>query len=169
MGGLQYFVGKLHGVAGSLALILHIASNPKDDFFNRVDVSVIEKAQRVVVDFLIPHAFEFYRTAEATTNGDRLRQLASYLLTSGENRFTPSDFTRNVASMRGLSLREVNERVSVLVAAEWLFPDMRRLDNRSWRLNGYVTEQFAERRRLEDEQKAEIARLMGSPRKETKL
>ena len=58
--------------------------------------------------------------------------------------------------MRNLSLREVNERY--LVAAEWLDPDMRGLDNRSWKLNKYVTEQFAERRRLEEEQKQQIAR-----------
>ena len=86
-------------------------------------------------------------------------------MTSGEKRFTSSDFTRNVALMRGLTVREVNERVSVMVAGEWLDPDTRGLDNRSWKLNGHVAEQFAERRRLEEEQKATLAKLMGSPRR----
>ena len=165
--GFDTFVGKLAGVAGTLALILTVADDPSAESWGFAGVSpaTIEKVQSIIVDFLVPHAFEFYRTAEASTNGDRLRQVASYVLTSGETRFTPSDFTRNVASMRNLSLREVNERVSPLVAAEWLDPDMRGLDNRSWKLNKYVTEQFAERRRLEEEQKQQIARLMGSPRR----
>jgi uncharacterized protein DUF3987/bifunctional DNA primase/polymerase-like protein/primase-like protein len=165
--GFDTFIGKLHGVAGTLALILHIVADPKVDFFGtgHVPASCIEDAERIVVNFLIPHAREFYQTHESATNGDRIRQLASYILTSGETRFTASDFTRNVASMRGLSLREVNERVSTMVAGDWLDPDVRGLDARSWKLNGHIAEQFAERRRLEEEQKPTIARLMGSPRK----
>jgi hypothetical protein len=165
--GFDTFIGKLHGVAGALALILHITADPKANFFGdgRVPISIIENVERIVLDFLIPHAREFYQTHESTTNGDRIRQLASYILTSGETRFTSSDFTRNVASMRGMNLREVNERISVMVAGEWLDPETQGLNCRSWKLNGHVVEQFAERRRLEDEQKATLARLMGSPRK----
>jgi hypothetical protein len=165
--GFDTFVGKLHGVAGSLALILHIAADPTVEFFGSggIPASIVENVERIVLDFLIPHAREFYQTHESTTDGDRVRQLASYILTSGEKRFTSSDFTRNVASMRGFNLREVNERISVLVAGEWLDPDVPGLNNRSWKLNGHVAQQFAERRRLEEEQKATLARLMGSPRK----
>ena len=166
-GGFDTFVGKLAGVAGTLALILTVADDPtgKNWGFGGVSAATIEKVRRIVIDFLIPHAYEFYRSNEAATDGDRLRQLASYVLTSGETRFTASDFTSNVASMRGLKLRDVNERVSVLVAADWLDPEIRGLDNRSWKLNEYVIQQFEKRRQLEEEQKQKIAALMGSPRK----
>jgi hypothetical protein len=160
--GFGSFIGKLPEAAGALTIILHSIENK----FNVVDESTIEKVRRIVVNFLIPHAMEFYRTSEATTDGDRLQQLASYILTSGNKRFVASDFTSNVASMRGLGLKEVNERVSPLVAAGWLCPeDYRAPILHAWVLGKDVAAQFAERKKLEEERKAAIARLMGSPRK----
>ena len=50
------------------------------------------------VDFILPHAFEFYRAGEA--EGDRLRRLASWILTSGQQRVLASDLARNIADFR---------------------------------------------------------------------
>jgi hypothetical protein len=166
--GFDSFIGKLPLAAGALALILYVVDNPSDQIiaFGAINESTIEKVQRIVIDFLIPHAREFYRTNEAATDGDRIQQLASYILTCGKQRVVASDLTSNVASMRGLGLREVNERVSPLVAAGWLAPDDYRAPIvHGWSVDNNVAGQFAERKRREEERKAAVARLMGSPRK----
>src|SRR5262249_12312836 len=68
--GFQGFVGKLHGVAGSLALILHLAHDPQLGVTAPVETRTVENARRLVLDFIIPHAYEFY-SGTSTTNGDR--------------------------------------------------------------------------------------------------
>jgi hypothetical protein len=164
--GFQAFVGKLPGVAGSLALILHLASDPSAGARRQVEQATVEGVKRLVNEFILPHAFEFYRSAESTTNGDRLKKLASWILTSGERRFVASDLTSNVADFRGLTLFEVQQRVSPLEAAGWIEPNEAGPTNRSWHVNPAVFEQFADRASQEEVRKAELARLMGAPRRQ---
>src|SRR5438034_116576 len=83
------------GYAGSIALILHMAADPQEGAERPVELGTVEAVRRVVVDFLLPHAFEFYRTGESITDGDRLQRLASYVLTSGKERLTARDLMRN--------------------------------------------------------------------------
>jgi hypothetical protein len=163
--GFQAFVGKLPGLAGSLALILHMAADPDGGASQPVEQATVENARRLIVDFILPHAFEFYRTAESLTNGDRLKKLASYILTSGKTRIVASDLTTNVADCRGLTLFEVNDRVSPLVAAGWLEPAATTPICRAWRVFPAVAVQFAERCQIERQRKTELAALMNSPRK----
>ena len=72
---------------------------------------------------------------------------------------------RNVASLRGLSVEEINKRVSPLVAGGWLTPETVGPFNRAWAVSEKVFEQFEQRARLEAERKAKLAALMKSPRK----
>ena len=166
--GFQSFVGKLNGLAGSLALILHMAHDPQYGAAQAVDEQTIENVRRLILDFVVPHAYEFYRTSEMVTDGDRLRSIASWILTSGQTRILPSDLTSNVAGCRGLSLKEVNERISPLVAAGWLQPTDSTPVCRSWDVAPQVHSQLAERAKQEEARKAVLADLMGSPRKSGK-
>lgn len=154
--GLQTFAGKLHGLAGSLALILHMAREPRLGATLPVDAHTVENTRRVVEDFILPHAFEFYRTDETASPGERLRHLASWILTSGATRLLASDLTRNVRAFRGLSLFEVNQRVSPLVAAGWLEPADRTPVCRSWTVSPQIHAQHAERAKIEKARKSRL-------------
>src|SRR5215471_4681903 len=112
----QAFIGKLAGYVGSLAIVLHLSEFPNDRF---IAGKVAKNVDRLVREFLIPHAHEFYGVGET---GDQLKRLASYVLTCGKDRILSSDITTNVRDLRGLSLFQVRERVSVLVAGGWLDP-----------------------------------------------
>jgi Protein of unknown function (DUF3987) len=68
--GFSSFVGKLHGLTGSLALVLHLAHDPKCGATCPVNEQTIENVRRLTLDFILPHAFEFYRRA-GPTEGDR--------------------------------------------------------------------------------------------------
>src|SRR5829696_1291468 len=107
--GFQAFLGKLAGLAGSLALILHMMTEP--DHRRPVPREVVENTRRLVIDFILPHAFEFYRSADTVTDGDRIQRLASWILTSGKSRIVASDLASNIRDLRGLSVSDLNKRV----------------------------------------------------------
>jgi Protein of unknown function (DUF3987) len=164
--GFQAFVGKLTGLSGALAIILHMAADPQANVARDIDATTVSHVRDIVLNFILPHAFEFYRTAESTTNSDRLKPLASWILTCNQTTMiTSRDVTRNVACLRGLSLFDLNKHISPLVAAGWLDPINLTPVNKAWRINPSVAHQFARRREIEDKRKAEVAQLMGSPRK----
>ena len=112
---------------------------------------------RLVREFLIPHGYEFYTLGET---GDQIKRLASYVLTCGKDRILASDLTTNVRDLRGLSLFQVRERVSVLVAGGWLAP----IDNtptcRAWKVNPAVKLKFAKQAQKEEERKRNILEML---------
>jgi hypothetical protein len=163
--GFQGFIGKLPGIAGSLSLILHLAEDPPEQRLHPVSRRVAENVKRLVIEFIIPHAVEFYRTAEITTDGDRLRRIASWIVTSGKSRITARDLTHNVRDMRGVGLRDVQLRVSPLVASGWLVPVTPGVENRAWDVLPAVKAQFQARAEEEERRKVILAELMGAFRK----
>ena len=163
--GFQSFAGKLPGMAGSIALILHMAANPGQGGTVRVERGTIEAVREIVVDFILPHAFEFYRSTETQTDGDRLKRLASWILTSGKDRIVPSDLASYVSGFRGLGLSEVAQRLSPLVATGWLAPEGNDPIARAWRVEPAVRAQMAEQQQIEEARKAAMATLMRSPRR----
>jgi Protein of unknown function (DUF3987) len=165
--GFQSFVGKLHGLTGSLALILHLAHDPHNAAAEPVDEYTVDNVRKLVLEFILPHAFEFYRGAGDVTDGDRLRVLASWVLTSGKQRFVASDFTTNVWDCRGLTLPQVNERVSPLVAAGWLEPADNTPVCRSWKITGQVHIALAEQAKREAARKAALAAMFASLKRQT--
>ncbi len=163
--GFQSFIGKLDGISGSLALILHMAADPKAGICNQVSEKTARNVHRLVTDFIIPHAHVFYRTGESDTNGERLRKLASWILTNDKDRFVASDLAANVRDFRGLTLQEVNERVSPLVAADWIKPSDKGPLHKAWNVNPTVFKQFEAQAKKEEAEKTALAKLMNSPRK----
>ena len=167
--GFSNFIGKLPGLSGSLALILHMAADPKAGIGKQVSENTAKDVHHLVMDFIIPHAYVFYRSAESDINGDRIRKLASWIITTNMERFVASDLTVNVRDFRGLTLQEVNERVSPLVAANWIKPEDNGPLHKAWEVNQAIYEQFEERAKQEEAEKAALAKLMNSPKKGRKV
>jgi hypothetical protein len=158
--GFQTFVGKLPGYAGRLALILHMAADPERGQTYAISETTVESVRRLVLDFVVPHAHEFYRTAESTTDSDRLRKLASWILTSGKKRIVASDLTTNIRDLRGLTVFDLNRRVSPLVAGGWLEPIEPGPICRAWTVNPAVQDLFQKRRQQENDRKAQLGQIM---------
>ena len=163
--GFQSFVGKLQGLSGSLTILLHMIGDPKRAAYQEVTAATVEKAHAVARDFILPHALEFYRTSEATTNGDRLQRICSYVLTSGKTRIVASDFASNVATLKGQPLDEINRQLSPLIATGWLTQEKPGPIANAWIVSPDVAAQFAGRSREEAARKAAMADLMQSPRR----
>jgi hypothetical protein len=102
--GFPTFVGKLPGYAGRLALILHMAEHPEYGHTRRVEAKTVENVGKLIVDFVIPHALRFYGAAEEKLQGNHIKTLASWILTSGKTRIVVSDVTNNVWDARSGSV-----------------------------------------------------------------
>jgi hypothetical protein len=162
--GLQAFIGKLAGLAGRLTVILHAAANP-EGLPREIEATTVAHVNTLITEFILPHAVEFYRSSEELTGGERLRKIASYILTSQQAVVTSRDLTRNVSSVRGVSVFDLQTLLSPLVAAGWLEPADPGPNNRSWTVSPKVAAQFERQREIEEARKALAAKLMGSPRK----
>jgi hypothetical protein len=92
--------------------------------------------------------------------GDQFKRLASYVLTCGKDRILASDLTTNIRDFRGLSLFEVRERASVLVAGGWLDPVDHTPMCKAWWVNPAVKLKFADRAQKEQEQKHIITEML---------
>jgi hypothetical protein len=158
-------IGKLKAYAGVFAMILHLIANPKEAVrIAAVGRQTVEKVHRLITEFLLPHTREFYSLSEG--DSERLRKLASYILTCGKDRLRLADLTNNVWDCRGLTVIEINQRVSPLVAGGWLAPIEQGPACRAWDVNrAAIDAQFATRAQTERESKAALAQLMGARRR----
>jgi hypothetical protein len=162
--GFEGFVGKLAAYAGVLTIILHLIDNPKEAGRNFIGRGTVEKVDRIIKTFLLPHAHEFYSQGEGES--ERLRKLASYVLTCGKGRLRLADLTNSVWDCRGLTVLAINERVSPLVAGGWLAPTEQGPACRAWDVNRAAMDaQFAEQRETEQQRKLALAQLMGARRR----
>jgi len=157
--GFQSWVGKLQGIAGSLTLILHMAHDPQTGATYAIEVQTVENVRRLMLDFILPHGYEFYQQGSSS---ERLRRIASWILTSGKQRVVASDITNNVADCRGLTLPQLQERLSPLVAGGWLEPEARAPSCNAWKVAPQVHTQLAERAKIEAERKTKLIALMKS-------
>ena len=107
--GFQGFVGKLSGLAGRFAVILRMAADPKYPP-HEIDVGVALNVGALIFHFIIPHALEFYSLGEEMSGGERLRKIASWLITSKQTVVSSRDFIRNVRCLRGLSVFDLQTR-----------------------------------------------------------
>jgi hypothetical protein len=158
------FVNKLGGVAGNLTLILHIAANSQR-MWKPVSKETVERVDRLVREYVLPHAMEFYRAINMGWNSEQLRKIASYILTSGKTTFTASDFTRNVAPLVGKDLLETVRAISPLVAGGWLDLNHQKPTFPRWTLCAGVAEAMASRRETEEREKQTLSDLKGWKRK----
>jgi hypothetical protein len=162
--GLQAFIGKLPGIAGRLAVILHMVANP-EKAPREIGATTVAHVSTLMRKFILPHAMEFYRSGEELTGGERLRKIASWILTSQRDVVASRDFIRQVGCLRGISVFDLNACLSPLVAGGWLEPKAKGPENREWSVTPKVAIDFERRRLHEEERKACIAELMGSPRR----
>lgn len=150
------FVGKLSGIHGTLALLLHIIEDPQQAVFDPVSERSVRAASRMLREFIIPHALEFYRGTTDGADWSGMRAIASYLLTSDKDRFTASDFTSGVRALRGIGTWDLTQKLSPLVAGGWLAEDTQNGAVKGWLMQPGLRDAMADRRSAELKAKAEL-------------
>ncbi|MCA3657926.1 MAG: DUF3987 domain-containing protein [Methylobacterium sp.] len=164
--GFAQFVGKLDGLFGTFCLLFHVAEGlePGNWVMERISACTAARVERLFSDFLLPHAFEFYGVADHAVT-DKLRKIASWILTQGSLRITARDLMREVSCLRGMDAWAIGRALGPLIAGGWLEPEKPGPDNRAWHVSPAVAFQFEQRREDEERRKQELARLMNGPRR----
>ena len=164
--GFSEHVGKLSGFAGNLILLLHYAYHPNDVYPRKIEGRIVEKVSRLIDDFILPHAQEFYSSyARASNSGEIMQKVASWILTDHIENFNLRELTRNVSNFRGLGVFEANRKLSPLVAVGWIKPLAAGPDNKRWTVESRVHTAFTERAALEEKRKQEMAKAMNARRR----
>jgi hypothetical protein len=152
--GFCAWAGKLSGTHGSLMLLLHILEHRDEAPYLQVGEDTARRAAAIVSDFLIPHGRVFYQSTLDADSGEGLQTVASYLLTSEQDRFTLSDLRYNARPLRDVkNAWEMNALLSPFVSGGWLTED---LGGKAWNVADGLRDKFAERRADELERKAKI-------------
>jgi len=135
-----------------------IESLPKEAFAKHargfIGADVTRTADRIVREFLLPHAIYFY-TEILGESGPyaQAKRLADTILVHGElTRIRMGDWAALDRETRKVDPRELRRWIDVLVMWGWLEPEGKPWDCRAWKINPKVRELFAARAA---EQKAE--------------
>jgi hypothetical protein len=158
-GGYQSFLGKLRGIAGRLSIVLHLASGGRNAG-GVISSHTVGSVERILLDFVVKHALEFYRIGDEDRDSEATRKIASYVLTCGKTILSARDFSRTWA-LKGMKIPEIQTRLSPLIAGGWLEPESHLPSNKVWRVMPAVAVQFEQRQRDEVARKLEVARLFG--------
>lgn len=149
--GVVGAVGKLSGVVGRLALILHYLDHAQKVVLGEtgglidteVSDDVMERAVRLTKEWIIPAQIAFWASMSGGNAG--LHHIARYLLRDDGVRYVPRDFMRGVKALSGKSGWEIARAVAPLEACGWLIPDTQGnlMGRYSWTLDPRVRVQFA--------------------------
>ena len=141
------FIIKLNGYFARIALVLHCCATTKVS--EKITAATARKADRLIRDFIIPHARHFY--LDLVTEGTEIanaRNIAGFILAKRQFRFTFGDLTTNVRCCRKRSKDEVRRMVELLEMYGWVVPEQP-VYPRSWKVNPAVHRQFDERAQAE--------------------
>jgi hypothetical protein len=153
--GFQGFCSKLHGTTARIAQILNLLDDPDVVV---IPTDIVERADRIVRRFVLPHAIKFYATI-SSKRVEIIRTIAGWLLTKAPTRIRASDFSKHIRACRELSLKQLNEVLEPLVTGGWLEPKIPFPTNREWRLIEAVRGAMAHRAAAAAERREEIRRL----------
>jgi len=156
----QAFVGKLPRVAGSLALILHLAEHRGSGNLVSVSAETIRKVEKIIFKFIIPHAIAI--ESRGNDNKD-VQHVCSWILAQGKTTLRLRDFRRGPFRRMGDPNRE--ERIlRYLEGVEWLVPTggarSNPKENKTWSVPQRIFDQFARRAEEERLRRQEVGRLI---------
>ena len=139
-------MGKLRGLVGSIALILHLMEGR---YGSRLEADTARKAIELCRSFIIPHQLVFYEMCEGGFTGTTVGKVASWLLASEEMRVTPRDLMINIKALRGKAQGEVSGLMSQFVMMGWVAEEMdaKGYKTKAWLVRRGLREHFDERRR----------------------
>ena len=136
----QGFVGKLPGVWGSLALIMHCLWEPQVG--TGIKGENAKRASRLVEDFLLPHGLAFYREIAGGSQADN-RNIAGFLAGWTEPTIKARDFVRGPRCCRGVGPDSIWKQLQPFEAGGWLLPVHLGMANREWKIRPRLAEMFA--------------------------
>jgi len=145
--GFATAAGKLHGIWGRLALILqHVRSvYERGELPDLVEQKAAERAERLVMDSLLPNMALFYQMLGAGGDVETTKAIAAFLLREKRVRITARDVIQHVGMLHRSKADQVREALSPIINMGWLDPEEGdERQSRAWLVNPAIYQQFAE-------------------------
>jgi len=150
--------GLIRQKTGTLALIVPDVANPFFTLIVRGAEDVARRAEKLLHDFLFPHALVFYREMLGLSEDhDTLTDVAGYILARGLSELTSRDIARGSRSMRRLKKGDVGAVFEQLEALGWLTRSSGRYaDTPRWLVNPSCHQLFREKAAAEAKRRDEM-------------
>ncbi len=136
----QGFVGKLPGVWGSFALLLHCLWRHRAA--DRVTQETADRASRLIEEFVLPHGLSFYRSLAGNAQNEH-RAIGALLAEWSEPTIKVQDVARGPRCCRGLSPDEIVKKLAPFEAGGWLEPNELGPWNRAWTITPGLASRFS--------------------------
>jgi hypothetical protein len=139
------FLAKLPRALGAITLILHLVDVVEGRYGRTDNVSdvALRRAERIIREFVIPHALAFY---DAQTGGQALtqtKQIAVAIIKHEGPTITLRDLVRGPRTLRGMAREEIQKLLFPFEAGGWLTPVEPGPWNAGWRVTPGLKERFA--------------------------
>ena len=121
-----------------------------------ISKATAERADRLVRNFIIPHAIHFY--LDLVPEGTEIinaRSIGGYILTKKLTRFTFGDLTTNVYCCRKQSKDTVRAMIEPLELLGWVVPEQR-MNPTSWKVRPAVHAQFTQKAAEEEARRERV-------------
>ena len=174
-GRLVGFIGKLNGYFGRIALTLHCCEavdlayqGSGAPVSGTIQAATACRADRLVRDFIIPHAISFY--LDLVPEGTEIanaRSIGGHILARELERFTFGDLTTNVHCCRKQSKDDVRRMVEPLEMFGWVMPEQA-VRPWSWKVNAEVHRKFASLAEQERTRRGKVHALVANQGQRTR-
>jgi len=139
--GWQGFVGKLMGVWGSLALIMHAIWEPQIAFNLKVENA--KRATKLIEGFVLPHGLAFYRAVGGTAQANA-RAIGAYLAEWENDTISARDLGLGPRCFRKKTAEKIVEMLAPFETGGWVVPEKPGMLNRNWAITPGLATRFAE-------------------------
>ena len=137
----QGFVGKLNGVWGNCALLLHVLwGHPITE---KISPETARRATVLINEFVLPHGLAFYRSLVGTGQTDA-KAIGAFLAPWEGTKVTVRDIVRGPRCCRGLPPDEIVKKMASFETGGWLQPVERGPWNREWMVAKGLMERFGQ-------------------------
>ena len=151
------FCGKIIGLWGRLALVLHLITGEAD---KPVSAPTATAAQLLIFKSVLPNAARVYAAmGGAGADLEATQSIAGYILTKRLARIVMSDLTSNVRVCRHKDAETVRKLLSPLEAGGWLRPE-KEWQPTAWAVAPQVHHQFAAQAEKETARRAAVRALI---------
>jgi Protein of unknown function (DUF3987) len=143
---LAWHLGKWENLFVRYCLLFHVIENWDDQHAQAVSVKTVQRVDRLMRDYLVPHAAAFYKALGSDDEIDQIKRACKTILINGKDTITARDLQRSLGRNKKVERNDMERVGSKLETYDWLVRIMGkrgRSDSLQWKVRPEVFKKFA--------------------------